>query len=143
MRIELKRIARKDSYTIGKLYIDGKYQCDTVEDKDRGLKQGMHEGTLRKMKVYGKTAIPVGSYTVKWTYSNTFKKYLPELENVPVFIGIRMHSGNDANDSLGCIILGENKKVGMVINSRAICNRVLPLIEAACKRGEQVYIVIS
>lgn len=143
MRIELKRIARKDTYTIGKMYINGVYVCDTIEDKDRGLKQGMPEGTLRKMKVFGETAIPVGTYTVKWTFSHKFGKFLPEIINVPPFSGIRIHSGNTAKDSLGCVIIGENKVVGKVINSRVTCDRIFPLIEAACKRGEQVYIVIS
>lgn len=143
MRIELKRIARKDTYTVGKLYIDGKYQCDTIEDKDRGLKQGMPETQLRKMKVFGETAIPVGTYTVKWTFSNKFGKFLPEIINVPAFSGIRIHSGNTAKDSLGCLILGENKAKGKVLNSRATCARVLPLVENACKRGEMVYIIIK
>lgn len=143
MRIELKRIAKKDSYTIGKLYIDGKYQCDTIEDKDRGLKQDDDLRLIDKVKIYGETAIPVGDYSVIVSYSPKFGKNLPLLEHVPCFSGVRIHSGNTAKDSLGCIILGENKKVGQVINSRATCARVLPLIEAAYAKGERISIEIK
>ena len=73
MEILLKRIAKKDTYTIGKFYIDGVYQCDTLEDKDRGLSKDMPLEDIKKNKVYGKTAIPVGKYQVVWTYSNKFK----------------------------------------------------------------------
>lgn len=135
MRILLKRIARRDTYTIGKLYFDGVYQCDVLEDKDRGLKQGVPEVILKKMKVYGETAIPAGTYIVKWTFSNKFGKYLPEIIGVPAFSGIRMHGGRIPKHTLGCLLLGENKVVGQVLNSSATCARVLPKIEEACKRG--------
>ena len=104
MNIVLKRIALRDTYTIGKLYIDGKYICDTVEDKVRDINKNgkFDEG---EKKVYGQTAIPYGTYEVKWTYSPRFKKYMPEILNVPSFSGIRIHSGNTAADSLGCIIV--------------------------------------
>lgn len=143
MKIEVKRLYKKPAYTVGKLYIDGVYQCDTIEDRDRGLSQDDDLRLIDKVKIYGETAIPAGDYPVIVSYSPKFGKNLPLLEHVPCFSGVRIHSGNTARDSLGCIILGENKKVGQVINSRATCARVLPLIEAACKRGEQVYIVIS
>ena len=135
MKIVLKRIALRDTYTIGKLYIDNKYICDTVEDKVRDInKNGKFDGDEKK--VYGETAIPYGAYEVKWTYSNRFKKYMPELLNVPNFSGIRIHSGNTAADSLGCIIVGENKVVGKVINSRATVNKLYPIIEKGCKEGK-------
>ena len=135
MNIVLKRIALRDTYTIGKLYIDNKYICDTVEDKVRDInKNGKFDGDEKK--VYGETAIPYGAYEVKWTYSNRFKKYMPELLNVPNFSGIRIHSGNTAADSLGCIIVGENKVVGKVINSRATVNKLYPIIEKGCKEGK-------
>lgn len=142
MEILLKRIAKKDTYTIGKFYIDGVYQCDTLEDKDRGLSKDMPLEDIKKNKVYGKTAIPVGKYQVVWTYSNKFKKSLPLLLNVPGFEGIRIHSGNTDADTYGCPLLGENKVVGKVINSRAVCERVLPKIKAACDK-EKVYITVQ
>ena len=135
MKIVLKRIALRDTYTIGKLYIDDKYICDTVEDKVRDInKNGVFDNGEKK--VYGETAIPYGTYEVKWTYSNRFKKYMPELLNVPNFSGIRIHSGNTAADSLGCIIVGENKVVGKVLNSRATVNKLYPIIEKGCKEGK-------
>ncbi len=128
MKLTLKRIALKDKYTIGHLYIDDKYFCDTVEDKVRDLS--------KEKKVYGETAIPYGTYEVKWTYSNKFKKYMPLLVNVPQFEGIRIHSGNTAADSLGCIIVGQNKEVGKVLNSRSTVSKLYPIIEKGCKAGK-------
>lgn len=142
MRIEVKRLYKKPAYTVGKLYIDGVYQCDTIEDRDRGLSQDDDLRFIDKVKIYGETAIPAGDYPVIVSYSPKFGKNLPLLEHVPCFSGVRIHSGNTAKDSLGCIILGENKKVGQVINSRATCARVLPLIEAAYKKGERISIEI-
>ena len=143
MEIVLNRIAKKDSYTIGKLYIDGKYVCDTCEDKDRGLTDSMTVEEIKSKKVYGQTAIPTGTYTVSYTMSNRFKKMMPLINNVKGFEGIRIHSGNTAADSLGCIILGENKAVGKVLNSRATCAKVYPMIEAASKKGENITITIK
>ena len=143
MEIVLNRIAKKDSYTIGKLYIDGKYVCDTCEDKDRGLTDSMTVEEIKSKKVYGQTAIPTGTYTVSYTMSNRFKKMMPLINNVKGFEGIRMHNGNSADNSLGCILLGENKAVGKVLNSRATCAKVYPLIEVASKKGERITITIK
>ena len=135
MNILLKRIALRDTYTIGRLYIDGTYICDTVEDKVRDInKNGKFDNGEKK--IYGQTAIPYGTYEVKWTYSPRLKKYMPELLNVPSFSGIRIHSGNTAADSLGCIIVGENKVVGKVLNSRATVNKLYPIIQQGCKDGK-------
>lgn len=143
MKIQLKRIAKKPNYTVGRLYINGVYQCDTLEDTDRGLRQGMPLEQLKRMKVYGETAIPTGTYVVRWSYSNKFGKYMPEIDNVPAFLGIRIHSGNTAKDSLGCILVGENKAVGQVVNSRAAYARVAKQIKAAASRGEDITITIE
>lgn len=116
MELLLKRVALKDTYTIGKLYIDGKYFCDTLEDKVRDLnKDGKFDNG--EHKVYGKTAIPYGTYTVVINYSQHFKRNLPLLLNVPYYEGVRIHRGNTPEDTLGCILLGENKQIGKVINS--------------------------
>ena len=128
MIITLRRIAMKDTYTIGKLYIDGVYFCDTVEDKDRGLDDSMEESVIKERKVYGETAIPLGTYKVEITYSPKFKKNLPLLYNVKGFEGIRIHSGNTAEDSLGCIIVGKNKKVGMVLDSRSTMTKLMKIL---------------
>lgn len=128
MIITVRRIAMKDTYTIGKLYIDGVYFADTIEDKDRGLDDSMEESEIRKKKVYGETAIPLGTYKVEITYSPKFKKNLPLLYNVKGFEGIRIHSGNTAEDSLGCIIVGKNKKVGMVLDSRSTMTKLMKIL---------------
>lgn len=132
MKITLKRIALKDTYTIGKLYINGEYFCDTLEDKVRDLnKNGVFDNGEKK--IYGETAIPYGTYNVKWTYSNKFKKYMPLIENVPSFAGIRIHAGNSSADTQGCVLVGENKAVGKVLNSKNTVNKLYPIIEKACK----------
>ena len=135
MKLKLNRIALRKTYTIGKLYIDGKYFCDTLEDTVRDTnKSGKFDNGEEKIK--GKTAIPYGTYEIKWTYSPRFKKYTPQLMNVPSFEGIRIHSGNSSTDTEGCLLLGENKKVGMVLNSRATINKFYPLIKKACSKGK-------
>ena len=135
MKLTLKRIALRQTYTIGKLYIDDEYFCDTLEDTVRDLnKNGKFDNGEKK--VYAKTAIPYGTYEIKWTYSPRFKKYTPQLMNVPSFEGIRIHSGNSSTDTEGCLLLGENKKVGMVLNSRATINKFYPLIKEACSKGK-------
>ena len=135
MKLTLKRIALRPTYTIGRLYVDGNYFCDTLEDTVRDLnKNGKFDNGEKK--VYAKTAIPYGTYEIKWTYSPRFKKYTPQLMNVPSFEGIRTHSGNTSADTEGCLILGENKQVGKVLNSRATINKFYPLIKKACSNGK-------
>ena len=136
MNIQLKRIAKKETYTIGKLYIDGVYLCDTIEDKDRGLNQIMSINDIKKKKVYGETAIPTGTYKLVIDYSNRFKKNMAHILNVPGYEGIRIHTGNSAKDSLGCIIVGKNKVVGKVVESRNTYNQLFPILQKAFKEGE-------
>ena len=133
MEITLKRVALRDTYTIGKLYIDGSYFCDTIEDKVRDLnKDGVFDNG--EVKIKGKTAIPYGTYEVVWSYSPRFGKFTPRLLNVNSFDGVLIHSGNTAEDTEGCIIVGQNKEVGKVLNSRETVNKLYPIIEDACKK---------
>jgi len=108
MIVKVIRSFKGPEYTIGKLYIDGQYFCDTLEDTVRAKGE----------KVYGKTAIPAGMYRVKKTFSPRFKKILPEILEVEGFSGVRIHAGNTAKDTEGCILLGLNKTKGAVINSQ-------------------------
>lgn len=141
MKLTLKRIALRPTYTIGKLYIDDVYFCDTIEDTVRDInKNGKFDNGEKK--VHSKTAIPYGTYEIKWTYSPRFKKYTPQLMNVPQFEGIRIHAGNTSADTEGCLILGENKQVGKVLNSRATINKFYPIIKKACSK-EKVTIEIK
>lgn len=128
MDLKLKRIFRGDKYTIGHLYIDGNYYCDVLEDTDRGLSNDMSEEEIKRIKIYGKTAIPKGTYKVEVTYSPKFKQYLPILLNVKGFSGIRVHSGNTAEDTLGCLLVGYNKVKGQVINSRVTSDKLTALL---------------
>lgn len=135
MKLTLKRIALRPTYTIGKLYINDVYFCDTIEDTVRDLnKNGKFDNGEKK--VHSKTAIPYGIYEIKWTYSPRFKKYTPQLMNVPSFEGIRIHAGNTSADTEGCLILGKNKQVGKVLNSRATINKFYPIIKNACSNGK-------
>lgn len=142
MNITLNRIAKKAKYTIGKLYINDKYFCDTLEDTDRGLTQSMTEQQIGSKKVYGETAIPTGTYRIIISYSNKFKKQMPLLLNVPGFAGIRIHSGNTEKDSLGCILVGKNKAVGKVLESRDTYIKLFSILQEANKK-ETIKITIK
>lgn len=118
--MELKIIRNKtnNEYTEGKLYIDGAYFCDTLEDKDRGLKQSMSLIEIKEVKVYGETCIPYGTYKVELTYSPQFKKVMPEILNVKGYTGVRIHNGSYTYHTLGCPLIGVKYKDGMLTNSR-------------------------
>ena len=138
MELLLKRIAKKETYTIGKLYVDGKYIADTLEDKDRGLRQDMSLEEIKKIKVYGQTAIPTGTYKIDMnTVSPKFKNRswakpwegkLPRLRDVPGYEGVLLHVGNQAQDSLGCVLVGQNKVKGQVINSTATFSKLMSIL---------------
>lgn len=131
MTVTIDRKYKKETYTIGIVSVDGVRFSECIEDRDRGLTQAMPLATITSRKVYGETAIPAGTYQVRMTYSNRFKRIMPEVLNVPGFSGIRIHSGNTAKDSLGCILLGKNDKVGWVSNSRATCQKFEQLLNKA------------
>lgn len=153
MELRLKRIARKPSYTIGHLYANGEYVCDTLEDTDRGLKQSMPLSEIKAKKVYGETAIPTGKYFVTLkVQSPKFKDrqwakfcdgYLPRLLNVPGYEGVLIHVGATAKDTLGCVICGENKAVGKVLNSATSFKRLYALLKTASDRKESISITID
>ena len=186
MEIVLKRIAKKNSYTIGRLYIlkdeeverkvhsswanpqlkrwfehtvDGKllseenYFCDTLEPTWRNLKgvelqpeeENVRLGRVsgkKAQKMKGKTAIPEGTYPVVISKSPSFKMWLPLLLGVPNFEGIRIHAGNYPDDTQGCILVGENRVKGMVVNSRIWLHRLINAITAARDRDESIWITI-
>lgn len=129
MRLTLKRIANKKDYCIGKLYINGQYFCDTLEDRDRGLDDVMTEEEIKSIKQYGTTAIPVGIYTVLLTYSPKYKKIMPLINNVKGYSGIRIHSGNTSKDTLGCLLVGKNTVVGRLTDSRNTYNALFKRLQ--------------
>lgn len=142
MEILVKREYKKKDYTIGKMYINGEYFCDTLEDTDRCLTMTMSLAEIKEVKEYGRTAIPTGRYKVAYTYSPRFKKHLPLLLNVPAFEGVRIHSGNTHKDTEGCILLGENKAVGKVLNSRKTMDEFLRILKPAIEACEEISIRI-
>ena len=147
MELLLKRIARKDTYTIGKLYCNNVWICDTIEDCDRLY--------FSKPKVMNETAIPCGRYEIvqniksprfgeKSPYKDVCAGFVPRLVGVPNFTGILIHVGNTAKDSSGCILLGKNKKVGKVIESKETWTMFMrKYMLPAKKRKEQVFITIK
>lgn len=143
MELVLDRKWCKPTYSIGTLYIDGQKFCNTCEDRDRNLTDSMTVEEIKKIKVYGETAIPKGTYTVTLTYSNRFKKIMPLINNVKGFEGIRIHSGTTSKDSTGCVLVGENKEVGKVLNSRATYNKLFTKLKAASDKGEKITITIK
>ncbi len=185
MEIILKRIAKKNTYTIGRIYllsdeqvernvityanehlkrnfttrVDPKllnadtYFCDTMEPTWRNLlgielpKAEVNERLGRvsgkkAQKMKGTTAIPEGTYPVVVTKSPKFKEWLPLLQGVPDFEGIRIHVGNYPDDTQGCILVGENKLKGMVVNSRIWLKRLLDKISEARERDEAIWITV-
>lgn len=141
MKLKLERKYFKDTYTIGNLYVDGSFFSNTLEDKNRDVnKNGKFDNG--ETKVYAETCIPFGTYEIKITFSPKFKRELPWLQNVPSFTGILIHRGNTAKDSAGCILVGENKAVGKVLNSTPYEKKLVKMIKEAIAKGEEVTIEI-
>ena len=135
MELQVKRIAKRDTYTIGRLYIDGERFCDTLEDRVRDLS--------KEAKVKGRTAIPTGRYRLVLTYSPRFKRILPLLVDVPFFSGVRIHRGNTAKDTEGCILVGFNREVGKVLESAVTEQKLMAVLQNAANKGEQIYITVE
>ena len=140
MKLRLERpLVRNPQQTIGELYVDGAFECFTLEDAEREI-----EGKpVAEWKVAGATSIQKGSYDVVITFSNRFNRDLPLLENVPGFEGIRIHSGNTAADTEGCILVGRGKTEKTVTESRAAFNALFAKIKQALDEGDMVTIEIA
>ena len=141
MKLKLERKYFKDTYTIGNLYVNDSFFSNTLEDKNRDVdKNGKFDNG--EVKVYSETCIPFGTYEIKIIFSPKFKRELPWLQNVPSFTSILIHRGNTAKDSAGCILVGENKVVGKVLNSTIYEKELVKMIKEAIAKGEKVTIEI-
>lgn len=130
MELLLKRLVKTERSTIGELSINGAFECYTLEDAER------------VSKVYGRTAIPKGRYEVIINYSNRFKQYMPLLLNVPNYEGVRIHSGNTSEDTLGCILVGQKKGVNVIGASRLAYKALFGKMKAIEKK-EKIFITIQ
>ena len=142
MELELVRKHRTANTTIGELTIDGVFECFVLEDRDRGLNSSMTISELKAIKVHGSTAIPEGRYEMVISFSNRFKKMLPLLQNVPAYEGIRIHPGNVAADTEGCLLPGRNKGTDTVTSSRIAFNALFNKIQKGMTR-EKVFITVK
>lgn len=141
MELKLYRKWPRATYCVGKLYVDGKEFCDTLEDKIIDIdKSGKFD--RNEKKVYGESAIPYGKYEVIYNYSPKFKRNLPRLLNVPHFEGILIHPGNTAKDSAGCILVGKNTSIGRLTESRKYSDLLNARIKKAQDKGEKIWIEI-
>ena len=154
MEILLDRKYKLAEYTIGKLYVDGVYICDTLEDKDRGLRQTTPINVIYRIKVPGETAIPTGKYRIDMntispkfryrTWAQPFGGKLPRLLNVPGYSGVLIHVGNTKSSTDGCILTGYNKVKGRVLESTKAFNLLMNnYLLPAVKRGETIWITIK
>jgi hypothetical protein len=131
MNIKLVRNALNGECTIGDLFVDGVRECYTLED------------CVRAEKIAGKTAIQAGRYEVTITFSNRFQKKLPLLHGVPNFEGVRIHTGNTAENTEGCILVGKSREENKIVNSRAAFEPLYAKIEQALNANEKVFIEIT
>ena len=154
MILQLKRIYTCNDYTIGHLYIDGTYICDTIEDKDRMLDSKMSLTEILNIKVAHQTAIPTGRYNIlmnvispKYSqrpyYQTVCKGKVPRLDNVKGFSGVLIHVGNTADDSSGCILVGYNKVKGKVLYSKSAFELLYNKLLVANKKNEKIILDIS
>lgn len=155
MEITVNRLWKKEGYTIGKLFVDGTFLCNTLEDKDRGLTSSMSLDNIKKLKKAGITAIPSGTYTIRmdivspkyskstWYIQNCHGSRMPRLMNVPGYDGVLIHPGNKASETEGCLLVGKNDVVGMVTKSKEYFLQLYNKMYTAYKKGEQITITIK
>jgi hypothetical protein len=127
MKIQIKRLHKTENSTIGEMTIDGKFECYTLEDKERDV------------KIKSETAIPKGTYKVIINQSNRFKKLMPLLLNVPNFEGVRIHPGNSNHDTEGCILVGQSRSVDYITKSR----KAYEILFTKMKLAKEITLTIS
>lgn len=153
MQLTVKRSYRGNNYTVGHLYVDGKFFCDTMEDVDRGLNDRMPLTQIKSIKIKGKTCIPYGTYVIsmaipspkysnyaKYPYALVVKGKMPRVMDVPGFEGVLIHPGTTANDTEGCLLVGENKVKGKLINSQITWKKLCKVLLEAVNKKEKITI---
>ncbi len=155
MKILVERTWKKEEYTIGKLYIDGVFFCNTLEDKDRGLTSTMTLEEIKKKKKAGVTAIPLGTYNIRmditspkysskeWYVKNCHGAKMPRLEKVSGYEGVLIHPGNKASETEGCLLIGKNDVKGMVIKSKEYFLTLYNKMYEAYSKGDKIEITIN
>jgi hypothetical protein len=154
MEVLVYRKYKKPDYTVGRMSIDGTFICNTMEDVDRGLDDGMQDWMIKNKKIPNVTAIPTGRYKIDMdTVSPKFSKYpfymevcqgkLPRIKNVRGFDGILIHCGVDHSNSSGCILVGMNTIKGKLTNSKETFKKIYALMKEAHDNGETIYITIE
>lgn len=153
MEIKVQRVEKNSECSIGKMYINNVYVCDTLEDPDRGLKDSMSETEIKSKKIYGNTAIPSGQYSINMnTVSPSFKDRswakpyggkLPRLQNVKGYEGVLIHVGNTSKDTLGCILVGTKSSNSSISNSTVAFNKLMTELLKAKTKGESIIITIE
>jgi hypothetical protein len=136
MLLEVRREVSANGCTLGSLYINGRFECLTLEDVVREV-AGI---AVVSWKIAGETAIPSGTYEVSITMSSRFHKLMPQLIDVPGFAGVRIHCGNCADDTEGCILVGRRRGTATILESRVAFNAFFPKLQGAIDRGEEVTI---
>lgn len=154
MEIVIDRKYKKQSYTIGKLFINGQFFSNTLEDADRGLDDSMPLSKILELKKPSITAIPKGTYKITLDvvsprfnsqpfYKEVCNGKLPRLLNVKGFEGVLIHCGNTAQDSSGCILVGINSEKGKVCNSKDTFKKLYNILKEANNKGEEIIIKIK
>lgn len=142
LEIIVKRVDNTNISSIGTFTIDNRFKCYSLEDKDRGLKQSDSQLWIKAKKIFGVTAIPIGRYQVALTYSQRFKKIMPEILNVPGYAGVRIHPGNNAGDTEGCILVGYDKGKDFIGRSRDAYADLMAILTEADAKGK-IHITIQ
>lgn len=142
MKIAVVRQWPKETYTIGRMFLNGAFFCNTLEDRIVDVnKNGHFDGNEKK--VAGESAIPYGTYKVTVTHSPKFRRDLPLLNDVPHFEGIRIHRGNTAKDTAGCILVGLNTAKGKLTQSTEYELKLTAILKECQDKGEPIEITLQ